>query len=610
MTLRTWIYRVPSNLFHEPARLVSATPTQNHPFSLRPIKRSWANTWLSLPLGKIFTTTYNQVSTYVIVSEPPSPLPTAAPPAPPPELSPGYDISPSEADVRRGFEDLIVILSELSANGNPTPRLSTVFPLWRERRPEAPEKIGAIKFKAYIQLAESAGIVVFEQHQDGDGSVTLRRQRKTNSDNSPQHTLPQHAGSRFRDLIKILNDLRLAGDLEPRLSVVCPQLLKNNPTIYEDADMTRFEYIEAAMEAGVVIVRGVKNGDSSLKLCPAYRSPHVYSSTPPRVASTPPTLAPNTTPSFIPLVEFLKSKRLTSAQPISLSEVFAHLVSTLGYADFSSLCTSIPGVTTFGQYIDAALTSGLISLVEGTTASTNALISLRGAGPAQGVGLRPPDGLPPQKQPSVPTTPLPSLSPRQGVTISPSSVNVTPSSFRDLAMVLAGLQASTGESVFRFSRVVPFLLKRKPDAYASVGVARFMDYVTLAMENGVVRAEGIDQGDGWVSLSGPRPGGPAVTFQPSRSPGGGVDPKFVNLVEMLGERWKKGEKKPLLSFVAAQLLENGDKMARSLDACGVSKFKAYAELARDAGIVEIYYGRPWEERISLNPAIRVRAGYT
>ena len=177
-------------------------------------------------------------------------------------------------------------------------------------------------------------------------------------------------------------------------------------------------------------------------------------------------------------------------------------------------------------------------------------------------------------------------------------------------MVLTGLQASTGESVFRFSRVVPFLLKRKPDAYASVGVARFMDYVTLAMENGVVRAEGMDQGDGWVSLSDPRPGGPAVTFQLSKSPGGGVDPKFVDLVETLGEMWKNGEKKPLLSFVAAQLLEDGDKMARSLIACGVSKFKAYVELARDVGIVEIYYGRPWEERISLNQAIRVRAGYT
>ena len=466
------------------------------------------------------------------------------------------------------------------------------------------ETVGAAKFRAYIQLAESAGVVAVEQHQDGDGLVTLRRRWNTNS-----NSFPPHAGSRFRDLITILNDLRLAGDPEPRLSTVCQQLLRNNPSIYEDADMTRFEYIEAAVEAGVVAVFGVKNGDGSLKLCPAYRSPPVCSSTPVGATSTPQTPAPSTAPSFAPLVEFLKSKQLMSAQPVSLSEVFAHLVSTLGYADLSSLCTSIPGVTTFGQYIEAAIASGLVSLVEGTTTSRNALVSLCDSGPARGVGLRLPVS-PPLRQQSVSTTPLPSLHPRQDTTISPSSANVTPSSFRELAMVLTGLQASTGESVFRFSRVVPFLLKRKPDAYASVGVARFMDYVTLAMENGVVRAEGMDQGDGWVSLSDPRPGGPAVTFQLSKSPGGGVDPKFVDLVETLGEMWKNGEKKPLLSFVAAQLLEDGDKMARSLNACGVSKFKAYVELARDVGIVEIYYGRPWEERISLNQAIRVRAGYT
>jgi len=604
---------VPSNLFHEPARPASAIFTQSRPFSLHPIERLWVDIRQSPPLGKSFTSTYILDSTHSVASEPLS-LPTAAPSVPPPELSPAHDIPPSEAGVKSSFEDLIVVLSQLSANGNPTPRFSTAFSLLRERRPDTFGTVGAAKFKAYIQLAESAGVVAVEQHQSGDGLVTLRRQWNPNSDSPSHHTLPQHAGSRFHDLIKILDDLRLAGDPEPRISIVCPQLLRNNPSIYEDADMTRFEYIEAAVEAGVVTVCGLKNGDGSLKLCPAYRSPHVCSSTPVRAAGNPPLLystpAPSTAPPFIPLVGFLKSKQLTSAQPISLSEVFAHLVSTLGYADLSSLCTSIPGVATFGQYIEAAIASGLVSLVEGTATSRNALVSLRDAGPARGVGLRVPDNPPPPAQPTVSTTPMSSLPPRQVITITPPSVHVTPSSFRDLAMVLMGLQGSTGESVFRFSRVAPFLLKRKPDAYASVGVARFVDYVTLAMEHGVVKAGGMDQGDGWVSLSDPRPGGPAVTFQVSKLPGGGVDPKFVDLVETLGEIWKNGEKKPLLSLVAAQLLESGDKVARSLDACGVNKFKAYAEFARDAGIIEIYYGRPWEERMSLNPAILVRAGYT
>jgi len=91
--------------------------------------------------------------------------------------------------------------------------------------------------------------------------------------------------------------------------------------------------------------------------------------------------------------------------------------------------------------------------------------------------------------------------------------------------------------------------------------------------------------------------------------GAGVDPKFVDLVETLGEMWKNGEKKPLFSLVAPQLVKDEKKKARTLDACGVDKFKAYAELAKEAGIVRIYYERLGEERISLDPMIRVKAGY-
>ena len=88
-------------------------------------------------------------------------------------------------------------------------------------------------------------------------------------------------------------------------------------------------------------------------------------------------------------------------------------------------------------------------------------------------------------------TPPPSLLLRQEIAISPPSVNVTPSSFRDLATVLAGLQGSTGKSVLWFSRVVPFLLKRKSDAYALLRSRGSWTICHLAMENGVVRAKGM-----------------------------------------------------------------------------------------------------------------------
>jgi len=515
---------------------------------------------------------------------------------------------PSEADVARYFEDLIIILNELSANGGSTPRFSTIFSLWRDRKSDAfrVEIAGTVQFEAYLRLAESAGIVAVERRQDGDGWVTLPHRWNTNS-NSP----PQHAGSQFRDLIKILNDLQLAGDPEPQFSTVGPRLLRKNPSIYRVTGVTKFEeYVQAAAEAGVITVHGVESSDGRLRLRSAYRSSPVYSPTPIMAASTPPILVANAASPFAPLVEFLKSKRLASPQPISFSETFAHLNSTLGYADLVSLCTSVPGVTTFGQYLDAAIASGLVSLVEGTIASRTALVSLR-------VGS--PDSSSPPVQPSVSTFP-----PLKEIIVSPPPVNVTPSSFWDLTAVLTELRVSTGESVFRFSRVVPLLLRRKPNAYASVGVTRFIDYVTLAMENGVVTVEEIDQDHGWVSLSDQRPGGPDASLQSSKSSGdgmdtapppfvsskgGGVDPKFVDLVETLGEIWKNGEEKPLFSFVGAQLLKDGRRRVRTLNACGVSKFKAYAKLAEDAGIIEIYYGLPGEERMSLDPTIRVKAGY-
>ena len=96
---------------------------------------------------------------------------------------------------------------------------------------------------------------------------------------------------------------------------------------------------------------------------------------------------------------------------------------------------------------------------------------------------------------------------------------------------------------------------------------------------------------------------------PVSSKKGGIDPKFVDLVEMLGEIWKAGEEKPLFSLVGAQLLKDAGKKARTLNACGVLKFKAYAELVKDEGIIKVYYGRPGEERMSLKPKIRRKAGY-
>jgi hypothetical protein len=703
-------------------------------------------TRLNLALGKGIATICTLNSMHTVSSESFTPLPAAPPPTevvPRPDLLPTHEIplnnlastftpktprlswaevakSAPRTDTKHDFKELIAVLGELSANGNPRPRFSTVSPLLRDRKPDVFETVGVTQFKTYLQLAESAGIVSTEQQQDGDGWIALRHQWNATSSSPSQHIPSQRAESRFRDLIKILNDLRLAEDPEPRFSTVGPRLLRKNPSIYENAGVTKFkEYVEAAVDAGVVTVRGVKNGDGWLKLSPAYRNPPVHSSTSASTVSTPSAGAASTSSPFTPLVDFLKFKQSTSAQPIPFSDILAHLISTLGYPELLSLYNSVPGVTTFGQYLDAAVASGVVSLVSGTTISRDALVSLRdtkgtlGAGPqlpvpvnpvnfqrgpfesltdnltklwhegkqeptlseihplilaqdimaynrvgamtikdyvmkaaaanlviydplvmpgvsfmASTVRLRePPSQSPgnplPPAHPSVSATHLPSLLPSHEITASPPSVNVTPTSFRDIVAVLKKLRASTGETESRFSSVVPLLLKRRPNVYASVGVTKFKDYVILAMENGIVRIRGMKQGDGWVSLSDPKSAS-AISPQSSKSSedgmvtarssfislkGAGVDPKFVDLVEILGEMWKNGEKKPLFSLVAPHLLKDERKKARTLAACGVDKFKAYAEFAKEAGVVKIYYERLGEERLLLDPTIRVKAGY-
>jgi len=387
-TSKTCIHRVPLHLFYKPA---NARSVQNRPLFLHPRlrpRRLWAAARLSLlPLGKSFAAGCVLGSTYAVASDTSASLPVA----PPSELSPIREVSLNalastfvprtpcfpQAEVarsspkngaERGFEDLIAILGELLANGGSTPRISTVFSLWRDKKSDTFETVNATRFRAHLQRAVSAGIVAVEQRKDGDGWVTLRRQREADPKN-PQHALSQHPVSQSRGSIRAPNDLRVSENLEPQSFTVGQRAPRKNPSIYEDA--------------GVATIR---------------------------TTGTPPILAANAPPSFAPLVELLKSKQLTSGQPISFSEVFAHLVSTLGYGDFVSLCTSVPGVTTFSEYIDAAVASGLVSLVGGTGASESALVSLRDAGLAQGTGQRSPDS--PSRVPATPPPSLPPFLPR------------------------------------------------------------------------------------------------------------------------------------------------------------------------------------------------------
>ena len=203
--------------------------------------------------------------------------------------------------------------------------------------------------------------------------------------------------------------------------------------------------------------------------------------------------------------------------------------------------------------------------------------------------------------------------------------------FEDLIAILSELSAY-GDTAPRSSTILSLWGDREPDAFEAVSVMQFKAYLQLAESAGIVTLEqgqgkdrwvilrsqwetdsDVDQGDGWDSLSiqsskSSWGGTVAAAPPPVRLKGGGVDAEFVDLVEMMGVMWRKGEKKPALHRVGTKLSQDAERWAWMLNACGVRKFKAYAELAKNAGIVEIC-GQPGDETMSLHTTIRLKAGY-
>jgi hypothetical protein len=178
-----------------------------------------------------------------------------------------------------------------------------------------------------------------------------------------------------------------------------------------------------------------------------------------------------------------------------------------------------------------------------------------------------------------------------------------PAAFRDLVSILKQLRCTTGKSEARFANVVPVLLKKNANAYPSVGVTKFTDYIELAVSAGVVYVRGMKNGDGWIELREGNynsPSSPASESAPSSTPA--IPPMFKDLVWLLRQLRSTGDAEPLFSLIAESLLKSEAVKARTLGAFGTTKFKTYVEAARDVGIVTMRCHRVGEERISLCPA--------
>ena len=299
-------------------------------------------------------------------------------------------------------------------------------------------------------------------------------------------------------------------------------------------------------------------------------------------ANTPSARTANAPSPFVPLIDFLKSKRSTNAQPVPFSDIFSHFISTLGYPDMVSLCTSVSGVSTFSQYIDAAIAFGLISLISGTTASRDALLTLRDTEPSLSA------------KPQFPV-PVNTRTPQYGP-------------FESLIRTLTKLWYE-GKREPAFSEIHPILLAQDTMAYGRVGAETIEDYVTKAAAEKLVIYDslatfGVFSMAATVRLREPPqlPDDPLPPAQPNVStrplppfppkeiavspPPANVTPHpFQDLIAVLttlGE--SMGESESRFSTVASLLLTRRPDAYAS---AGVTNFADYIALAMGNGVVGI-----------------------
>lgn len=490
---------------------------------------------------------------------------TKSPPASPPRPQPQSQNWKSHSV----FHDLIIVLNELRLNDDPEPRFSTVAPRLLRRKAHVYELAGAVKFKDYIEAAVKAGVATVRGVQNGDGWVTLC-DRWCSKPEAPRRPEPQPVQqplsmpSAFQPLVSVLEDLRSKGQSQCRVSTIFSHLVwSGRPKIYELAGVATFkEYINAAVTAGAITIEGgdASNADASVSL----KEPQQSFIAP--IAPSPPT--------FEDLSAVLDELCGGGMTDLRFSQIEPAILARNPQAFARA------GVSTIGDYMRLAGNAGIVPVK--TDGDEDGWVTLR----------------PPAK----PTPPTTSSSPVSG-SESSTPPRITSSTFRDLVSVLQHLRSSTGENEARFANVVPLLLRRKPNAYHSVGVTKFKEYIALAVSAGIVSIRGAKNGDGWISLCATRPTNPANASLPRPPPSSGtIPPMFKELVWLLRELRLAGEAKPLFSSVAPALLKNELVRDRTLGAVGALKFKSYAEAARDAGVITMKCERVGEERLSLCPA--------
>lgn len=289
------------------------------------------------------------------------------------------------------FDCLTSALDELRGSGMTELHFSEVAPVVLAKDPQAFTKVGVTTIGAYIRLARQAGLVpVRVTDGNEDGWVNLRSERSlvkppstpapvpslSNADLSPSRTPPPSVvtkiPSTFRDLVVVLQQLQsTTGETEARYANVVPLLLRKKPTAYQSVGVTKFkEYIALAVEAGIVTVRGVKNGDGWISLCPdrpgnvrnATRQSSIV--TPSRTNRSPnesgPRMSPNNiAPMFKDLVWLLRQLRNSG----DTEPLFSSIAPALLTNEMVRLRTlGAIGAIKFKPYAEAARDAGIVTI--------------------------------------------------------------------------------------------------------------------------------------------------------------------------------------------------------------------------------------------------------
>jgi hypothetical protein len=489
------------------------------------------------------------------------------------------------------FQDLIFVLSELRTSGEVEPRLSTVVLRLLTKKPTAYET-RATNFKDCIEAAVKGGIITVRQDRtNGDAWVTLCDDWSVQSDEclasrpepprSPPNPPPTDTlSSAFHPLINVLEDFRTRGCTQPPVSEVFSKLYwSGRSDVYRLTGASTFtDYLIAAVTAGIITIGGGSVSNPAASVCLRNREDMVTA-----VSKSDNTTA-RATPSafsFEDLTHILEELYQEEANEFSFSDV-KPLVLARNPQAFEQA-----GVSTFNEYVQLAAQVGVVIATDFGRVD-DGWIKLRG------------EPVSPQQPLTTQTTPLDN----------DAQVSAT---FRDLVLVLQQLRTS-GKNEFQFVNVAPLLLKRNPNVYQSVGAKRFTDYIELAANAGIVSVRGLMSGNGWISLCDSRPGNnrtnnaSAPPPQTSRSSSDEtvtpppIPSMYRELVWLLRQRRSAGDSQPLFSAIAPVFMKNPSLLARSFGPVRATRFKQYAECARDAGMVKLDCSRVGGERMSLCPA--------